>query len=366
MPRSKHRYFYPIDIDRLARDLASLHIDIAPTRIKWTLLAQCLATHAGEEGRNAFHTMAAVWPDYSRHDSELCYNAALRRHARQVPMAWLAARLRPHGINIYSPRYRAAGQPLQLTKHYTKKIMNTAPPVTIPIQVLASTLRNNRPIAGRCHLTDLLLKLFPQQHVLNTLDRYMMGYRSFTTGMAGDAAIYWQLDTDHRIVNCKEICYKPDGHRDKKSPPMLKYPGNGQCLYGLHLLAGLPGQHDVAIVESEKSAIIMSLVMPDYIWMACGSLSNFTEDMLEPLRHHKIVAFPDVDPVRDRKTGVSVSMAQWEKTAATLRSKGWQITVSDQLEKTVNTSQRLDKIDVADLVINKAMEEFINRLRRHE
>ena len=57
---SETKYFYPIDFDVLAADLEQRGIDIAPTRITWLNLARCIATHAGEQGREAFHRIAAV------------------------------------------------------------------------------------------------------------------------------------------------------------------------------------------------------------------------------------------------------------------------------------------------------------------
>lgn len=42
-----------------------------------------------------------------------------------------------------------------------------------------------------------------------------------------------------------------------------------QCLFGEHLLKKYPNK-TVALVESEKTAIICSALMPDYIWLATG------------------------------------------------------------------------------------------------
>ena len=361
MRGDNRRYCYPIDLDRVADDVEKRRIDIAPTRLQWTLLAQCLATYAGEEGRNAFHRMAAIWPDYSRHDSELCYNAAIRREGKQVSIGWLVAQLRPYRIDINSPRYRASNKAIVYKRHKKMK-KNETKNVNIPLEVFISTLRNNRSIIGRSNLTDMLLNFFPQEKVLRVLDSYLIGYRSFKSGMLQDSIIFWQVDDNNVIFNCKEIQYKLDGHRDKNFPPLVKYPGNPQCLFGLHLLSD--SDKPIAIVESEKSAIVMAIAMTDFVWMACGSLSNFTESMLAPLRKRKIVGFPDVDMKRDAKSGVSISMAQWQKTAAQLRAKGWDVTIDGTLEKSVNTSQRMDKIDVADMVLEKAKADFIKRLRR--
>ncbi|WP_372938062.1 DUF6371 domain-containing protein [Seonamhaeicola sp.] len=40
----------------------------------------------------------------------------------------------------------------------------------------------------------------------------------------------------------------------------------------------------MAIVESEKTAIIMSMFLPDFIWLATGSKGNFKYELLELLK----------------------------------------------------------------------------------
>ena len=142
------------------------------------------------------------------------------------------------------------------------------------------------------------------------------------------------------------------------------FPDNPQCLFGQHLLHDAAPETPVAIVESEKSALIMSMAMPDYLWMACGSLNNFNEHFLKPLRGRMIVGFPDVDIKRDKSTGESVSCALWRETAKQLRLQGWRIIIDDYLEKNVNASQRIDKIDVADIALDKAMKQQLKRLTR--
>ena len=92
-----------------------------------------------------------------------------------------------------------------------------------------------------------------------------------------------------------------------------------QCLYGLHLLNETTKQ--VAIVESEKTALIMSIEFPNYTWMSTGSLSGFKYEYLAPLKGTAIIAFPD-------KGGY----VQWQKTADILNDKGFDIKVSQFLE----------------------------------
>lgn len=233
----------------------------------------------------------------------------------------------------------------------------------IPINTMLKTLPNGRPILGQNQLTDLLLRLFPQSSVMDAVQRYYIGFNAFNTGKLGDALIFWQLDEEKRIANAKRIHYRADGHRDKIVPPIVMYPDNPQCLFGQHLLADAHPDQPIAIVESEKSALIMSIVKPEFLWMACGSLNNFNEIFLKPLRGRLIIGFPDVDIKRDKQTGVSIPCAMWRKTAKQLRLRGWRIIVDNDLEETVNSAQRMEKIDVADVALHRAFNEHVERLK---
>ena len=93
-----------------------------------------------------------------------------------------------------------------------------------------------------------------------------------------------------------------------------------QCLFGLHNL------HDdtyksIGIVESEKTAVIMSILKRDIQWMATGSKSNFKEKLLEPLKGRTIVAYPDKSEYSD-----------WEKVSEVLSLKGYNISCDRFLE----------------------------------
>ena len=360
-------YSYPVDLDRIATDVARRGIDIAPTRQTWECLACCLATHAGEQGRDAFHKMAAVWPDYSRHDSEQCYNRALRQSGRQVGIGYLAKALKRHGLDIGNARYRKPGRRLTHMKtNKTNKTNKTKTMKKIEINTMQRTLANGLELTGRNQLIDLLCRRFPQTRVMAAVQRYRIGFNSNLTGNQGDALIFWQVDENGNIVNAKKIFYRFDGHRDAKVPPIVMFPDNPQCLFGLHLLKETPADVPVGIVESEKSALVMSLIKPEILWMACGSMNNFNENFLRPLRHRFIIGFPDVDYRRDKFSLCSISCALWQQTAKVLRKKSWRVVIDTHLEETATTSQRLDKIDVADLALEQAKIENINRLKKQQ
>ena len=52
-----------------------------------------------------------------------------------------------------------------------------------------------------------------------------------------------------------------------------------QYLFGGDQLAGFATGDPAAIVESEKTAILMSALMPDYTWLVTGGLSNLNATM---------------------------------------------------------------------------------------
>ena len=94
--------------------------------------------------------------------------------------------------------------------------------------------------------------------------------------------IWWQIDRDGVTRTGKVMKYLANGHRDKSDNfpvtwahkhPKLKHLFKGeelkQCLFGEHLLAKYPDK-PVALVESEKTAVIMSRIYPDILWLATG------------------------------------------------------------------------------------------------
>lgn len=362
---SETKYYYPIKFDVLAADLEKRRIDIAPTRITWLNVARCIATHAGEQGREAFHRIAAVWPDYSRHDSELCYNRALRQTGHPMSIQYLVKACSRHGIDLLSDRYRGEGEPIAINEQpqqpkKEKATMKTVKP--IKQEVMDVTLPAGRDIGGRCPLTDLLLIFFPRDLVLKAIDEYLVGFESFDTGRLDRSVLFWQVDENGNILNAKRIYYKWGGHRDKKMPPMVIWSRKPQCLYGLHRYTGNNRHMPVAIVESEKSALIMSIVKPEYLWMATGSLNNFNERFLLPIKEATIIAFPDLDYPSQKGVFKSSSYTLWERAAQQMNRNGWNIKISNALEDTATIPQRMDKSDIADLILDKAREDHIRRL----
>ncbi len=179
------------------------------------------------------------------------------------------------------------------------------------------------------NLTKFLNTKFTPDEITNaTLNYFSTGTNQFWN----NATVFWQIDNKEQIRGAKIMLY--DEHTGKR----IKKPYNHinwlhkaiyepyfnlcQCLFGLHLIKE-NYQKDIAIVESEKTAIIMSLFLPDFIWLATGSKSNFKLELLKPLKKRNCFAFPDKG-----------EYSKWYNKADELNKKGFKIAVSNVLEQT--------------------------------
>ena len=189
-----------------------------------------------------------------------------------------------------------------------------------------------------------------EEQMLRAAERYRLG-KSRDGGV-----IFWQIDDQGRTRDGKIMFYREDCHRDKSRHPSwasarLKayYGYNGElpverCLFGLHLLGVVGGA--VCVVEAEKTAVIMSEVYPQYVWMAAGGLSALSAEKFRPLRDHKVVLFPDTDPD-------GTTYACWKAIAEEAsRSFLSPVYVSPLLERHATPEQKAAKIDIVDLLFN--------------
>jgi hypothetical protein len=120
-----------------------------------------------------------------------------------------------------------------------------------------------------------------------------------------------------------------------------------QCLFGLHLLSG--NNKIVAIAESEKTAVVASMYIPEYVWLATGGKGNFALiDKAAAAGYfdgREVVLFPDLQATAD-----------WESKARDLRSKyKLDIYVSDYLEQVATEQDREQGLDLADFLLRNPL-----------
>ena len=206
--------------------------------------------------------------------------------------------------------------------------------------------------------------------------------RNYRLGATRDGGvIFWMIDTDERVREGKVMYYLTDCHRDHNRSPttissILKKQGKltedfraAYCLFGLHLLSDDTAPDDdtiVAVVESEKTAVICSELIPaiqsklhperqsPVIWLASGGLTSLNVEKLAPLVGRRVIIFPDTDP--DGK-----AFAQWSTIAKEAsRALGQPFPVSDILERQASPEQKQRKIDIADLLLERQDIQSIN------
>lgn len=195
------------------------------------------------------------------------------------------------------------------------------------------------------NFVKFLFKYFELKQVNEVIDKYNVGTTKYWYG----ATIFWQVDNYQKVRFGKVMIYNPETCKRVKNQEgggkissvrailNLKDFNHKQCLFGLHLINNDLSK-PIAIVESEKTAIIMSIEAPNYIWLATGSKSNLKEELLKPLKNRIVVLYPDNDSFND-----------WQKLVNQLKLKGYKIAISNLLEK-MELSQGFD---LADLCFNE-------------
>lgn len=168
---------------------------------------------------------------------------------------------------------------------------------------------------------------FCNTDVENVIRKYFIGTSTHWNG----ATIFWQVDDQLNICAGKVMLYdKITGKRVKKPYPHINWMHKvlqmhgfvlQQCLFGIHNLCDYKIGSTVCIVEAEKTAIIMSIIFPTYLWLATGSKSNLKEELLRPLKAYNIIVFPDKTEFED-----------WNTKTIVLGKKGFNISCSTLLE----------------------------------
>ena len=111
------------------------------------------------------------------------------------------------------------------------------------------------------------------------------------------------------------------------------------------------GMRAVAVVEAEKSAVILSEHFPEYLWMATGGLGEVQAEKFRPLRGRKVIFFPDTDPD-------GTAYRRWYEAAQEVQRQLWwedspPIYVSPILEERATAEQKERKIDLVDFINEK-------------
>lgn len=167
--------------------------------------------------------------------------------------------------------------------------------------------------------------------------------------------IFWMID---------DLGYVLDGHIGSswasqmlkaREPRLLAHWHTSHCLFGMHLLSTaeatcslftIHSPLSIGIVDSERSAVILSELYPQCLWLSWVYPANFTSDKLEPLRGHKVILYPRASQTMD------YFMSCLEIADQASRLYHLDITVSTIIEDNATASQKAAQIDLVDLLFN--------------
>lgn len=150
----------------------------------------------------------------------------------------------------------------------------------------------------------------------------------------------------------------------KNREPMLLYWCPTHCLFGLNLMydgrgtigdgRGLPPA--IAIVESEASAVVLSELFPETIWMAYATVSHLCVDLFSPLEGRTVTIYPRTDPYM-------CNYLYFEELAANVRRHlNINISVDTTLEDYATDEQKKRCIDLLDFLLEDCRRDL--KLRR--
>ncbi|MBK9176603.1 MAG: hypothetical protein IPM46_09755 [Flavobacteriales bacterium] len=191
----------------------------------------------------------------------------------------------------------------------------------------------------------------------NTVARdYALG--TWPSGSLAGAAIYWQVDHLGNVKAGKVMQYDPStGKRVHGAQSWVHALTGGipegsrleQCLYGEHLLKSWPMDAPVAVVESEKTAMIAAALVPSILWVAVGAVGAFTLAKLQALTGRKVLAFPDLS--RDGS-----AFTKWREKAVEIGHLFDAVHVSDLLEHMATDADREAGLDIGDYLLRSGDE----------
>ncbi len=335
------------DYQALVNEIIRRNINMFESFEDWTKGAFALS-NLGENGREMFKSISKLSNKYNEYENNRKFTNALHTNCK---------------VTIASFIFMCRQCGLDTNLFYVKSLSGH----TIPLPVMNEKLHKNQSFLAIN--PDYISQCFDYNlqsdfvRFLNTIvsdkDRVSGATKAYRLGITKENhVIFWYVDKDEIVRMGKVMAYGEDGHRNHEIPPSsvakeLSKRGEisadyviKKTLFGEHLLSKKGfSERPIGIVESEKTSIICSLLFPNILWMATGSLGNLQEERMSAVKYRNLILFPDTDT-----DGYAYGL--WAKKAEDLNAKGWHIQVSDYLEKIATPEQKTAKIDIADLLID--------------
>ena len=221
------------------------------------------------------------------------------------------------------------------------------PPQLPPVYICPDDIAKAASKAPLSTLYNFLCRPFRADEVNRAFQLYRVGAtREFGSvpGMMGAAFPY--IDCSGRCVDVKLMAYDTNGHRRKNGYSANWHLAKAKLndrrapwpLFGEHLL-NLKPSAPVAVVESEKTALIASIALPGYVWVATGSKQNLNAERCRALKGRAVYLFPDVDGAEE-----------WTRRGLELAKQGF---IVHNCAEVVTENAKNAGDDIADIILQR-------------
>lgn len=351
----------PIDWVDILNQVQRLAVGGADDRQVWCNLAASLQAAGGTDTHKQIFLAISRNSGGYKNDADCLSVWRSYRHPRRITVATIIKHLHDNGVKItHATDWR---------KHASTTPQPQPPqPRALQYQYTSEGEKeyytNSNKTALNCsHLCTFIRNLFWGCKEYYTIGQVLQDYRhGFNRHTHHEIFRYYDYtDTDRSHLCKRKFCQydTASGKRIKdkinNSLPLYTLPSRSKlpegvelypCFFGEHLASKYPDRN-ICIVESEKTALIMAVKFPQFVWIATGgkgllrSLSKKTF-----LQTRGVIVFPDIDGAKE-----------WGKIAT---ARGWGNALDklpwyrDYLTKTDAGA----KGDIADLIINQQREQM--------
>lgn len=190
--------------------------------------------------------------------------------------------------------------------------------------------------------------------VKSVIQKYNLGGSYRING----SVVFWQIDYNNHVRTGKIMFYNQQtGKRikDEKRPNMINWIHYylkkehtlkedfklGQCFYGEHLLKEFPNA-TVAVFESEKTAIVASILFPTLVCIASGGLGGLNIQKCKVLANRHVLFFPDLGCYQ-----------QWKEKVECIAKQIFfsSYSINEVLEKNATEEEKAKGLDLCDYIV---------------
>ena len=351
----------PIDWVDILNQVQRLAVGGADDRGVWCSLAASLQAAGGTDTHKQIFLAISRNSGGYKNDADCRAVWRSYRHPRRINVATIIKHLHDNGVKItHATDWR---------KHASTTPQPQPPqPRALQYQYTSEGEKEyyttSNKTALRCsHLCTFIRNLFWGCKEYYTIEQVLQDYRQgFNRYTHHEIFRYYDYtDTDRSNLCKRKFCQydTASGKRIKdkinNSLPLYTLPSRSKlpegvelypCFFGEHLASKYPDRN-ICIVESEKTALIMAVKFPQFVWLATGGkglLQSLSKKTF--LQTRGVIVFPDIDGAKE-----------WGEIAT---ARGWGNALDklpwyrDYLTKTDAGA----KGDIADLIINQQREQM--------